>query len=118
MKTMTYRALCALFLMVASGVACADDAWTPSAIKSGVNADVFANPTALAMSTGYVLGVVQAIQSVQNLGIIPHYICPPAMTTANVISAINATDTSPFTNTNAGGAMFIFTAVQNVYPCQ
>lgn len=110
------KACAALCLLVASSAAIAS---TPTEVKNGANANPFTSPTTYSLYSGYIIGVLNSIQTIQHLGVIGNQVCmPTSYTYSDLVSAINAGDTSNFVNNDEGGTMFVFVALRNRYPCR
>lgn len=101
--------------LLLSQAAFADDYYTPQQIKNDINANLlFTNPAKLAWGTGYVNGVINSIQTVQNLNLVPKNVC---FLGGDLEATLNAVDISKFPATNQGGTMFIYYAALAKGPC-
>lgn len=109
----TKKTIIALALTVT--LSSAAQAWTPSEIIEGYNSR---NPHKVRITAGFVKGVKNTIDTVQNYGFIDKVICfPETSTLSETRDILNSVNKWDFDDTDDGGVVMIYTAYWNRSAC-
>lgn len=126
MKSLKFTLSAAILSCAMSAPAMADK-YTPEYLHFlATKANVLTNLNEFVEIASISAGMLSAVLVLQDIGIAPRYVCPPIKdgrpnhftVSFNLYQTIRAQNPYEFSDTDQGGALFVYTAMLRSHPCR
>lgn len=103
------------------------DRYTPAYLHFlATEANILTNQSTLIEIASISAGMLSAVITMQDLGLVPRAVCPPLRdgkpnnftVSFNMNQILRKQNPYEFPDTDQGGAMFVYTAMVKAYPCK